>query len=153
MSVDKNGHFLTPSPPHLVHVVTECPLTACKSFPIFLFLQTTQLRSYYTSFGNALKKCPGYDQKPVWCGCGSCADFLYSAGLVSVAVQEVDLGYIFFSIKLTNSFNSDLCPKSNKCLIFFNGFGFQLWFDPLKRVNSISFKTFKVRWNSCKCKL
>ena len=27
LSVDKNRHFLTPSPPHLVHVVIECPLT------------------------------------------------------------------------------------------------------------------------------
>ena len=27
MSVDKIRHFLTPSPPHLVHVVIECPLT------------------------------------------------------------------------------------------------------------------------------
>ena len=27
LSVDKNRHFLTPSPPHLVHVVKECPLT------------------------------------------------------------------------------------------------------------------------------
>ena len=26
LSVDKNRHFLTPSPPHLVHVVIECPL-------------------------------------------------------------------------------------------------------------------------------
>ena len=25
LSVDKNRHFLTPSPPHLVHVVIECP--------------------------------------------------------------------------------------------------------------------------------
>ena len=27
LSVDKNRHFLTPSPPHLVHVVIECPLS------------------------------------------------------------------------------------------------------------------------------
>ena len=27
LSVDKNRHFLTPSPPDLVHVVIECPLT------------------------------------------------------------------------------------------------------------------------------
>ena len=26
LSVDKNRHFLTPSPPHLVHVVIEWPL-------------------------------------------------------------------------------------------------------------------------------
>ena len=26
LSVGKNRHFLTPSPPHLVHVVIECPL-------------------------------------------------------------------------------------------------------------------------------
>ena len=26
LSVDKNRHFLTPSPPHLVQVVIECPL-------------------------------------------------------------------------------------------------------------------------------
>ena len=27
ISVDKNRHFVTPSPPHLVHVVIECPLS------------------------------------------------------------------------------------------------------------------------------
>ena len=26
LSMDKNRHFLTPSPPHLVHIVIECPL-------------------------------------------------------------------------------------------------------------------------------
>ena len=26
LCVDKNRHFLTPSPPHLVHLVIECPL-------------------------------------------------------------------------------------------------------------------------------
>ena len=26
LSVDKNRHFLTPSPLHLVHVIFECPL-------------------------------------------------------------------------------------------------------------------------------
>ena len=28
LGVDKNRHFLTPSPPHLVHVVIECPLSS-----------------------------------------------------------------------------------------------------------------------------
>ena len=28
LSVDKNRHFLTPFPPHLVHIVIECPHTA-----------------------------------------------------------------------------------------------------------------------------
>ena len=45
LSVDKNRHFLTPSPPHLVHVVIECPLmqlfsadaTMKKKFKFFFF--------------------------------------------------------------------------------------------------------------------
>ena len=46
LSVDKNGHFLTPSPPHLVHVVIEWPLM-CKNILIkcyiwrFLFIVTS----------------------------------------------------------------------------------------------------------------
>ena len=49
LSVDKNRHFLTPSPPHLVHVVIECPLkwkillrniesVKHETFPILLYV-------------------------------------------------------------------------------------------------------------------
>ena len=41
LSVDKNRHFLTPSPPHLVHVVIECPLSVLIFGPeISLILNT-----------------------------------------------------------------------------------------------------------------
>ena len=36
LSVDKYRHFLTPSPPHLVHVVIEWPLRALSNFCSFI---------------------------------------------------------------------------------------------------------------------
>ena len=37
LSVDKNKLFLTPSPPHLVHVVIECPLSWLSIYCFVLF--------------------------------------------------------------------------------------------------------------------
>jgi hypothetical protein len=45
LSMDKNRHFLTPLPPHLVHVVIEWPLTVLKADPTET--QTYKSTSFY----------------------------------------------------------------------------------------------------------
>ena len=39
LSMDKNRHFLTPSPPHLVHVVIECPLRWTNTYRVLLLVK------------------------------------------------------------------------------------------------------------------
>ena len=43
LSVDKNKHFLTPSPPHIVHVVIKWPLILNNQSSIFLLLSVESL--------------------------------------------------------------------------------------------------------------
>ena len=43
LSVDKNRHFLTPSPPHIVHVVIKWPLILNNQSSIFLLLSVESL--------------------------------------------------------------------------------------------------------------
>ena len=51
LSVDKNRHFLTPSPRHLVHVIIECPLRNFK-FQMELFKGKILLR--FMIFANTI---------------------------------------------------------------------------------------------------
>ena len=53
LSVDKNRHFLTPSPPHLVHVVIECPLSMPSDNPQMIKVTARIIKLYLVRFEKA----------------------------------------------------------------------------------------------------
>ena len=51
LSVDKNRHFLTPSPPHLLHVVIECPQGPKEHFDCIAIIYAQPVVTFILDFG------------------------------------------------------------------------------------------------------